>query len=171
MRRFIVAHYDCMSAAVAEYVPGGSLKSLIAKFGKLTDVVVRNYTRQILLGLEYLHRNGYAHRDIKGANCLVGNDGVIKLADFGSSRHWRTDVTAGGGDGDGAEIKGTVGWMAPEVLKHEERRLISWKKADVWSLGCTSIEMATGKAPWSQFDHPMTVLYHITCRYPLLHGL
>ena len=49
----------------------------------LEEPVAKSYTRQLLIGLEYLHRNGIAHRDIKGANCLVGNDGVIKLADFG----------------------------------------------------------------------------------------
>ena len=59
-----------------EYVPGGSVKSLIEKFGALEEPVSRSYTRQLLLGLEYLHRSGIAHRDIKGANCLVGNDGA-----------------------------------------------------------------------------------------------
>ena len=60
-----------------EYVPGGSLKALIDKFGRLEEPVAKTYTRQLLLGLEYLHTNGIAHRDIKGANCLVGNDGVV----------------------------------------------------------------------------------------------
>ena len=49
-----------------EYVPGGSIRSLIDRFGALQEPLVRVYTRQLLLGLEYLHRNGIAHRDIKG---------------------------------------------------------------------------------------------------------
>lgn len=54
------------------------------RFGRLDESVIRVYTRQLLLGLEYLHGNGIAHRDIKGANVLVANDGTIKLADFGA---------------------------------------------------------------------------------------
>ena len=151
-----------------EYVPGGSLKSLIDKFGKLEESVVRSYTRQLLLGLEYLHRNGIAHRDVKGANCLVGNDGAIKLADFGASRQWRPLVDASGaamptqGGDKSNDVKGTPAWMAPEVIRNDEKHL-NWKKADVWALGCTTIEMTTGRTPWAQFSNPVTVLYHIAC--------
>jgi len=158
-----------------EYVPGGSLKSLVDKFGRLEEAVARSYTRQLLLGLEYLHRNGIAHRDVKGANCLVGNDGAIKLADFGASKHWRppvenTDVRVLHGCGSDPsnnstgsnDVRGTPSFMAPEVVRNDEKHL-NWKKADVWSLGCTTIEMTTGKAPWAQFNNPVTVLYHIAC--------
>lgn len=156
-----------------EYVPGGSLKSLIDKFGKLEESVARSYTRQLLLGLEYLHRNGIAHRDVKGANCLVGNDGAIKLADFGASKQWRPQVhvdqidpTTGNviqrTESGSHEVRGTPSWMAPEVIRNDDKHL-NWKKADVWSLGCTTIEMTTGKSPWAQFTNPVTVLYHIAC--------
>jgi serine/threonine protein kinase/WD40 repeat protein len=150
-----------------EYVPGGSLKALIDKFGMLEESVAKSYTRQLLLGLEYLHRNGIAHRDIKGANCLVGNDGVVKLADFGNSKHWRTKESFGTGEGSvqqqSGDIKGTPSWMAPEVIR-EQGGNISWRKADVWSLACTSVEMTTGKPPWSQFSNSVTILYHIACQ-------
>ena len=110
-----------------EYVPGGSLKALIDKFGKLRENVAKSYTRQVLLGLEYLHRNGIAHRDIKGANCLVGNVGVVKLSDFGASKQWRSSPSnsvRNGQRGDlpshssrSGDIKGTPAWMAPEVIR------------------------------------------------------
>ena len=69
-----------------EYVPGGSISSLLAKFGGFSESVIKVYTRQILSGLEYLHRHHIIHRDIKGANILVDNNGIIKLADFGASK-------------------------------------------------------------------------------------
>lgn len=58
-----------------EYVPGGSIASVLAKFGPLQESVIRSYTRQILRGLEYLHQRGIMHRDIKGANILVDKKG------------------------------------------------------------------------------------------------
>ena len=146
-----------------EYVPGGSLKALIDKFGALEESVAKSYTRQLLIGLEYLHRNGVAHRDIKGANCLVGNDGVIKLADFGSSKQWRASATVTESMTTNGDMKGTTpSWMAPEIIR-EKGNEINWKKADVWSLACTTVEMTTGKPPWSQFNNSVTTLYHIAC--------
>lgn len=151
-----------------EYVPGGSLKALIDKFGHLEESVAKSYTRQLLIGLEYLHRHGVVHRDLKGANCLVGNDGVIKLADFGSCKKWRSS-TGTNTNGDisqktNGDMKGTTpSWMAPEIIQDNGAREISWKKADVWSLACTTLEMTTGKPPWSQFNNSVTTLYHIAC--------
>ena len=53
--------------------------------------------------------------------------------------------------------------MAPEVIR-DQGGAIQWKKADIWSLACTTIEMATGKPPWSQFTNSVTILYHIACQ-------
>ena len=68
------------------YVAGGSIKQLLTNFGPFSEKVVRGYTRQILLGLVYLHQNRVIHRDIKGANILVHTSGTVKLADFGCSK-------------------------------------------------------------------------------------
>ena len=138
-----------------EYVPGGSIRSLLDRFGRLDETVIRVYTRQILLGLEYLHMNNIAHRDIKGANVLVTNDGTIKLADFGASKRLSSQSSTGG-------VKGTPLWMAPEVIKEQQTER-GWKRADVCSVGCTIIEMASGKPPWSQYSNPVTAMYHIAC--------
>ncbi|GAX72971.1 hypothetical protein CEUSTIGMA_g425.t1, partial [Chlamydomonas eustigma] len=69
-----------------EYVPGGSICSMLERFGKFSEELVRNYTRQLLLGLEYLHGKRIVHRDVKGGNVLVSRDGIVKLADFGASK-------------------------------------------------------------------------------------
>ena len=137
-----------------EYVPGGSIHSLLVKFGSFGESVVRRYTRQILSGLHFLHKNQIVHRDIKGANILVDNTGVVKLADFGASKQIANLVTL---DDNIKSIKGTPFWMAPEVI----RQTGHGRQADVWSVGCTVIEMATGKAPWSQFTNQVSVMFHI----------
>jgi len=142
-----------------EYITGGSIQSLLAKMGPFPEEVISVYTKQILYGLEYLHSNNIVHRDIKGGNILVSNDGVIKLADFGASKKLEDVV-----DPKKSSLKGTVCWMAPEVARQESG---CGKEVDVWSLGCTVFEMATGQPPWNDFPDQVSVLYHLaTLRSP-----
>ncbi|GMP56501.1 hypothetical protein CsSME_00020961 [Camellia sinensis var. sinensis] len=136
-----------------EFVPGGSISSLLGKFGSFPESVIRMYTKQLLLGLEYLHKNGIMHRDIKGANILVDNKGCIKLADFGASKKVVELATITGAK----SMKGTPYWMAPEVILQTGHSF----SADIWSVGCTVIEMATGKPPWSQQYQEVAALFHI----------
>ncbi|XP_030534849.1 mitogen-activated protein kinase kinase kinase NPK1 [Rhodamnia argentea] len=136
-----------------EFVPGGSISSLLGKFGPFPETVIRTYTKQLLLGLEYLHKNGIMHRDIKGANILVDNKGCIKLADFGASKQVVELATISGAK----SMKGTPYWMAPEVILQTGHSF----SADVWSVGCTVIEMATGKPPWSDQYQEVAALFYI----------
>lgn len=69
-----------------EYVPGGSVTSLLRNYGAFEEPLVKNFVRQILNGLAYLHEKDIIHRDIKGANILVDNKGGIKISDFGISK-------------------------------------------------------------------------------------
>ena len=69
-----------------EYVPSGSVTSHLRNYGAFEEPLVRNWVRQLLLGLNYLHERDIIHRDIKGANMLVDNKGGIKISDFGISK-------------------------------------------------------------------------------------
>jgi len=136
-----------------EYVAGGSIASLLAKYGKFNETLIRVYTQQILEGLEYLHYHKIIHRDIKGANVLVGNDGVCKLADFGSAKR----IIGIGDNTQFKSMRGTINWMAPEIMKQEGYG----RFADIWSLGCLVVEMATGKPPWYHKTNPIAVFMHV----------
>ncbi|KAJ0237724.1 Mitogen-activated protein kinase kinase kinase 2 [Hirschfeldia incana] len=136
-----------------EFVPGGSISSLLEKFGAFPESVVRRFTKQLLFGLEYLHNHAIMHRDIKGANILVDNKGCIKLADFGASKQVAELATISGAK----SMKGTPYWMAPEVILQTGHSF----SADIWSVGCTVIEMVTGKAPWSQQYKEVAAIFFI----------
>ena len=133
-----------------EYAAGGSVASLLSRFGAFEETLIRVFTRQILEGLEFLHQRKTAHRDIKGGNILVDHEGVVKLADFGASKRIEHLVTLNSGF---KSLKGTPYWMAPEVIKQTGHG----RQADIWSVGCTVIEMATGKPPWSEVANNLTV--------------
>ncbi|KAL5710452.1 mitogen-activated protein kinase kinase kinase [Ranunculus cassubicifolius] len=125
-----------------EYVTGGSIHKLLQVYGAFREPVIQSYTRQILLGLAYLHGRNTVHRDIKGANILVAPNGEIKLADFGMAKHMTSNTSI-------LSSKGSPYWMAPEVITNISGYSLA---VDIWSLGCTILEMATSKPPWSQFE-------------------
>ncbi|KAK9284932.1 hypothetical protein L1049_024113 [Liquidambar formosana] len=132
-----------------EFVHPGSINKYIHEHcGAITESVVRNFTRHILSGLAYLHGKKTIHRDIKGANLLVDASGVVKLADFGMAKH----LTGQAAD---LSLKGSPYWMAPELMQAVMQKDTSSDLAlavDIWSLGCTIIEMLNGKPPWSEYE-------------------
>ncbi|XP_009616882.1 mitogen-activated protein kinase kinase kinase 17-like [Nicotiana tomentosiformis] len=129
-----------------EYMPDGTLTDEI-QGGPLNEQLIRYYTKQIIHGLNYLHSKGIVHCDIKGHNILLYKTGA-KIADFGCARS--VDQAKWNG--------GTPMFMAPEVARGEEQ----WFAADIWALGCTIIEMATGASPWTTVNHsPASLLCHI----------
>lgn len=128
-----------------EYVPGGSVQALLNQYGPLQEPLIRNFVRQILTGLAYLHDRDIIHRDIKGANVLVDNKGGIKISDFGISKRVEASSLLGGPNSNHRpSLQGSVFWMAPEVVKQTSYT----RKADIWSLGCLVVEMFTGSHPY-----------------------
>ncbi|CAM4785220.1 unnamed protein product [Rotaria magnacalcarata] len=138
---------------IMEYVDGGSLSKHLAKFGQFPEAPIRNYTRQLLEGLQYLHENHILHRDIKSANILINSRGEIKIADFGTSKrlaglHRCTEDTVG-----------TLHYMCPDVILVPP--IGYGPEVDIWSVGCTVIEMATGKRPFHHIATHSALLFKL----------
>ncbi|KAL0946856.1 hypothetical protein HGRIS_013023 [Hohenbuehelia grisea] len=136
-----------------EYVPGGSVTALLRSYGAFEEPLVKNFVRQILQGLNYLHERDIIHRDIKGANILVDNKGGIKISDFGISKKVEDNLLTGGNRMHRPSLQGSVFWMAPEVVKQTGHT----RKADIWSVGCLVVEMLTGEHPWAQLTQMQAI--------------
>ncbi|XP_074157986.1 mitogen-activated protein kinase kinase kinase 19 isoform X2 [Sminthopsis crassicaudata] len=138
-----------------EFVPGGSISSIISRFGPLPEIVISKYTKQILQGVAYLHENCVVHRDIKGNNVMLMPTGIIKLIDFGCARRLAYVSLTGTHSEMLKSMHGTPYWMAPEVINESGYG----RKSDIWSIGCTVFEMATGKPPLASMDRMAAMFY------------
>jgi serine/threonine protein kinase len=145
----IVGYYEFIRSKdflniVLELVENGSLEKVVKEYGMISEELTAFYMAQVLDGLIYLHEQGVVHRDIKCANLLITRDSVVKLADFGVATKLKdTDVSS-----SSENVVGTPYWMAPEVISFSGSSTAS----DIWSVGCTVIELLTGKPPY--FDEP-----------------
>ncbi|XP_023600888.1 mitogen-activated protein kinase kinase kinase 19 isoform X2 [Myotis lucifugus] len=138
-----------------EFVPGGSISSIINRFGPLPEMVFCKYTEQILQGVAYLHENCVVHRDIKGNNVMLMPTGIIKLIDFGCAKRLAWAGVNGTHSDMLKSMHGTPYWMAPEVINESGYG----RKSDIWSVGCTVFEMATGKPPLASMDRVAAMFY------------
>ncbi|XP_060189864.1 mitogen-activated protein kinase kinase kinase 17-like [Lycium barbarum] len=138
-----------------EYMSDGTLTDAIQKQGgRINEQLIGYYTKQILQGLEYIHSKGIAHCDIKGQNILLVKTGA-KIADFGCAKC--VDPIGGAVASPSKPIGATPMYMVPEVARGEEQGC----PCDIWALGCTIIEMATGGSPWTNVTNPVSLLYRI----------
>ncbi|XP_073490383.1 mitogen-activated protein kinase kinase kinase 19 [Aquarana catesbeiana] len=138
-----------------EYVPGGSMANILRDFGPLQEAVISKFTNHILQGIAYLHKNRVVHRDIKGNNVMLMPNGVIKLIDFGCAKRLNGLSMNSSRREMLKSMHGTPYWMAPEVISESGHG----EKSDIWSIGCTVFEMATGKPPLAHMNRLAAMFY------------
>ncbi|KAJ2786558.1 Protein kinase of the Mitotic Exit Network [Coemansia interrupta] len=142
---------DTQLNLVMEFVENGSLSATLKSFGVFPEKLVLAYAIKIIEGLIYLHGRDVVHCDLKACNILTTKKGNTKLTDFGVSLNLKLRKPD-----DESVVAGTPYWMAPEIIQLEGACMAS----DIWSLGCTIIELLTGKPPYSGLMQ-MQALYRI----------
>ena len=135
---------------VTEYLAGGSLRGMLAAGHRLTPSQALLVGLEACRGLAHAHGRGLVHRDLKPANLCFGDDGRLRIADFGLARALAESGTT---DHGGSHLVGTMRYAAPEQARGER----TGPKADVYALGLVLIEAVTGRVPFAGGD-PLAAL-------------
>ncbi|EGV64695.1 kinase-like protein, partial [Yamadazyma tenuis ATCC 10573] len=143
-----VTHYygsilnDTRLWIIMDYCSGGSVRTLL-KAGVFEEKHIGVVIRESLIGLSAVHKLGVIHRDLKAANILISKEGNVQLCDFGVAAKVSANSLKR------TTMAGTPYWMAPEVIREGDTYN---SKADIWSLGITIYEIATGNPPYCDKD-------------------
>lgn len=147
-----VAEHDGDPWLIMEYLPSKSLATVLSEQGTLPPTEAARIGAQVASALVAAHAAGIVHRDIKPANVLLGEDGTVKITDFGISRATGdVTVTATG------MLAGTPAYLAPEVAKGEDPK----PAADVFSLGSTLYTAVEGHSPFGLSENTLALLYAV----------
>ncbi|KAA0176781.1 hypothetical protein FNF27_01603 [Cafeteria roenbergensis] len=129
-----------------EWVPGGSARQFLRDMGELPPGVIARYAVQALRGLGWLHSRNVIHCDVKPDNLLLDDNGTVLLADFGAaSMRVALGSPVDASQGGGRRVQGSPYYMSPETMRGDAPT----PAADIWGLGATVLELATGRPPWS----------------------
>jgi serine/threonine-protein kinase len=142
-----------------EYLPGRTLRDVLAQRGALTLRETFSVMEPILEALSAAHRAGIVHRDVKPENVILTDDGRIKVADFGLARAAAAPVTGGGA---GQRLHGTAAYLAPEVVS----RGVADSRADVYAVGVMLFEALVGRPPYMHPDPVQLAYRHVHERVP-----
>lgn len=142
--------FECI--IVLEYSDSISLRNSIDKYGCKNEEQIVKICQDILSGIRYMHDYGYVHGDIKCSNILLFGSGTAKLCDFGATNMIGNERHI---------LLGSVCWMAPEVILQKCRIKCS---ADIWSFGCSVLEMISGELPWyeKKFRNTFSAMMYIS---------
>ncbi len=153
---------------VMEYVPGETLAALVARAGPLPPDVARNYAAQAAAGLAHAHAAGLVHRDVKPANLLLDEAGVVKVLDLGLARFAAETDDADGLTRQNAAMLGTVDFLAPEQAMDSHA---ADARSDVYSLGATLYFLLAGQAPFAGRNTTEKLVAHQVKEPPSIPGL
>ena len=157
VRVFDYGEDDGIHYIVMEYIDGSTLKELIQNKAPFDEETTLGVAMQIADGLLYAHNNDIVHRDIKSQNILVTHDGEVKIADFGIARVAKVSTLT-----SDASSMGSVHYFSPE----QARGGFVDNKSDIYSLGITMYEMATGELPYDGETAVTVALKHINNPFP-----
>jgi len=135
--------FDKLQCIILEHAPNGDFCNLLMGGSSLPEIIARTYFHHLVEGVDYLHKNGIAHLDLKLDNLLLGTNKTLKIIDFDLSQRIDDQKRSY------ARGKGTTNYRAPEI---RARKCGNFKAADIYSMGVILFAFVTGLPPYTETD-------------------